>query len=61
MKKFKKYQASAKTGFNVEKVFTELTTLVLNKIEKGEIDLNCGYGVKKGKSSQNNKLHNIGS
>ncbi len=35
MSKFKRYLTSAKTGFNVSKMFTELTATVLSKIQRG--------------------------
>jgi len=57
--KFKRYQTSAKTGFNVSKLFTELTAAIQSKIQKGIIKTDGTYGVKKG-NSKNTKLKYIG-
>lgn len=35
MDKFRKYLTSARTGHNVSRVFNDLTTSVLNKIQRG--------------------------
>lgn len=45
------YETSAFTGHNVEKVYFDLGVEVLNKVEKGviNIDLDTAYGVKRGK------------
>lgn len=54
--KFKKYLTSAKTGYNVAKLFSELTASVLSKIQKGQIRTDGTYGVKKGNISKGTKL-----
>lgn len=58
MTKFKKYLTSAKTGLNVSKMFTDLTTVVLNKIQRGELRADGTYGVKKGNASKGTRLKN---
>ena len=48
---------SAKSGHNIEKMFSSLTERVLNKIKEGFIEPDGSYGVKKGKSlAKSNRL-----